>query len=43
VALPKAVDGNKAEASFDKGILKIIVPKKKEVKPRKVTIKPTTK
>jgi len=43
VALPKAVSGDKAEASFDKGILKITVPKKEEAKPKKVTIKPTAK
>ena len=43
VALPKAVNGNKAEASYEKGILKITVPKKEEAKPKKVTIKPTTK
>ena len=43
VALPKAVNGSKAVATFDKGILKITIPKKEEAKPKKVTIKPTAK
>lgn len=38
VALPKAVDGDKAEAKFHDGILKITVPKKDEAKPKKISV-----
>ncbi|MFH0952084.1 MAG: Hsp20/alpha crystallin family protein [Patescibacteria group bacterium] len=41
VALPKAVDSDKAEAKFTNGILKITIPKKEEAKPRKITVKAT--
>lgn len=39
ISLPKAVHGEKAEASFDKGVLRITVPKKEEAKPKKIAIK----
>jgi len=39
VALPKAVDGGKAEATFKNGILTIRVPKLEEAKPRSIKIK----
>ncbi|MFA5069992.1 MAG: Hsp20/alpha crystallin family protein [Patescibacteria group bacterium] len=39
VALPKAVEGSKAEATFDKGILKVVIPKKEEARPKKIAIK----
>ncbi len=39
IALPKAVDGDKAKAEFKDGILKVIVPKKEEARPKKITIK----
>jgi len=39
VALPKAVIGEKAEANYKDGILKITVPKAEEVKPKKITVK----
>ncbi len=39
VALPKAVVGEKAEATFKDGILKISVPKADEAKPRRITVK----
>lgn len=39
VALPKAVDGDRAEAKFANGILKITVPKKEEAKPKKISVK----
>ena len=39
VALPKAVDGDKAEAEFKDGMLKITVPKKEEAKPKKIAVK----
>ncbi|MBI4426680.1 MAG: Hsp20/alpha crystallin family protein [Candidatus Kerfeldbacteria bacterium] len=41
VALPKAVDGSKAEAHYSKGILKISIPKKEEAKPRSIKVKAT--
>ncbi len=41
VALPKAVEGSKAEATYHKGILRITVPKSEQAKPR--TIKITAK
>lgn len=41
VALPKAVDGTKAEANYRQGILKITVPKKEEAKPRSIKVKTT--
>lgn len=41
VALPKAVVGDKAEATFKDGILKISVPKADEAKPRRITVKTT--
>lgn len=39
VALPKAVDGSKAEASYDKGVLKITVPRREEAKPKAIKVK----
>ncbi len=39
VALPKSVEGSKAEASFKNGILKITVPKSDEAKPRAIKVK----
>lgn len=39
VALPKAVDGDKAQASFANGVLKITMPKKEETKPKKISVK----
>ena len=39
VALPKAVVGEKAEATFKDGILKISVPKADEAKPKRITVK----
>ena len=41
VALPSPVDGDKAEASFEKGMLRITIPKRPEVKAKtiKVTVK----
>ncbi|MBI3115659.1 MAG: Hsp20/alpha crystallin family protein [Candidatus Kerfeldbacteria bacterium] len=38
VALPKAVKGDAAEATFDKGVLKITVPKAEEAKPKKIAV-----
>lgn len=39
VALPKAVVGDKAEATYKDGILKISMPKAEEAKPKKISIK----
>lgn len=39
VALPKAVEGSKAEAAYHNGILKITVPKSDEAKPRTIRVK----
>lgn len=39
VALPKAVDGSRAEASYDKGVLKIRIPRREESKPRTIKVK----
>ena len=38
VALPSAVDGDQAKAEYRDGILKIIIPKREEIKPKKVSI-----
>lgn len=38
VALPVAVSGDKAEANFDKGMLKITIPKAEHVKPRTIKV-----
>lgn len=42
VALPKAVKGDDAEASYDQGVLKITIPKAEEAKPKKIAIKAKT-
>jgi HSP20 family protein len=39
VQLPTHVDGDKAEAEYADGILKITIPKKDEVKPKKIAVK----
>jgi HSP20 family protein len=39
VRLPRVADTDKIEASFDKGVLSIEVPKRAEAKPKKVEIK----
>ena len=39
LALPKAVVGDKAEANYKDGVLKISIPKAEEAKPKKITIK----
>ena len=39
VALPAAVNGDKAKAEFENGILKITVPKEERVKPKKIAVK----
>jgi len=37
--LPTAVKGDKVEASFDKGILKVILPKVEEAKKKQIEVK----
>lgn len=37
--LPVSVDANKADATFKDGVLKIVLPKKEEAKPKQVSIK----
>ncbi len=39
VALPTHVIGDKAEASYDNGILKIVIPKAPESKPKTIKVK----
>lgn len=39
VQLPTQVDGDKAEAEYEKGILTISIPKKEEVKSKKIEVK----
>lgn len=39
VILPMGVQGDKAEANYEKGILKITLPKAEEAKPKKIAIK----
>ncbi len=38
VALPKAVDADKANAAYENGLLKITVPKKEEAKPKSISV-----
>ncbi|MBC7238221.1 MAG: Hsp20/alpha crystallin family protein [Chloroflexi bacterium] len=39
VTLPTEVDANKAEATFENGVLKLTIPKTEEAKPKKIQIK----
>jgi HSP20 family protein len=36
--LPPAVDSEKVSATYDKGVLKITLPKKAEVKPKQIKV-----
>lgn len=38
VALPTSVNGDKAKATYEKGILKIVVPKEEKAKPKTVKV-----
>jgi HSP20 family protein len=40
IQLPVRVEGDRAEASFDNGVLTLRIPKSEEVKPRQIQIKP---
>jgi HSP20 family protein len=39
ITLPKGVTGEKAEASFQDGVLKVVLPKSEAVKPKAITIR----
>jgi len=39
IALPQSVDTSKVDASFDKGVLTIEVPKVEKAKPKKIQVK----
>lgn len=39
VALPTHVKADKADATFDNGILKVVIPKAEEVKPKTIKVK----
>jgi len=39
LTLPSTADVENVEASFDKGVLTVEVPKREEAKPRKITVK----
>jgi len=39
VILPMQVKGDEAKAEFEKGVLKIVLPKADEVKPKKIEVK----
>jgi len=38
-SLPANVDGSRAKARFDRGVLKVTLPKKPEAKPRHISVK----
>jgi len=39
VALPSNVEGSKAEATYERGILTLTIPKEEKVRPRRIAIK----
>ena len=39
IRVPVSVDSEKIEASYDKGVLKIVLPKKEEIKAKQIKIK----
>ena len=39
--LPTTVDTEKIKAGYEKGVLRVTLPKKEETKPKKIEIKPT--
>jgi HSP20 family protein len=41
VSLPSGLEPDKAEATFDNGVLRLRIPKAEEVKPRQIRISPT--
>ncbi|MFA7006797.1 MAG: Hsp20/alpha crystallin family protein, partial [Verrucomicrobiia bacterium] len=37
--LPTLVDGEKVQATYESGVLKIVMPKRPEVKPKQIQVK----
>jgi HSP20 family protein len=42
LTLPEGIDAEAVEASFDRGVLEVRIPKPEQPKPRKITIAPKT-
>jgi HSP20 family protein len=42
VTLPTGLEADKAEATFENGVLKLRIPKAEQVKPRQIQIRPVT-
>jgi len=42
IALPEGLEADKADATFENGVLKLRIPRAEQVKPRRITISPTT-
>ena len=42
IKLPSGIESEKIEANYDKGVLKLHLPKVEEIKPKKITIKTST-
>ena len=42
ITLPSQVQADQIEASFDNGVLEVVVPKAEEAKPKKITVRPGT-
>ena len=42
VTLPSGLEADKAEATFEHGVLKLRIPKAEQVKPRQIRISPVT-
>lgn len=42
ISLPSGLEPDRAEASFDNGVLTLRIPKAEQVKPRQIRINPTT-
>lgn len=42
VTLPTGLEADRAEATFDNGVLRLRIPKAEEVKPRQIRIQPVT-
>jgi HSP20 family protein len=40
ITLPSQVQADKIEASFENGVLEVVVPKAEEAKPKKITVRP---
>jgi HSP20 family protein len=40
ITLPSQVQADHIEASFDNGVLEVVVPKAEEAKPKKITVRP---